>query len=65
MTDRKELEKLFPPIKRERGGGASDARLAYMVEFQKWLAEEPPMHYIIRWRRWKRRRPTQKEGERA
>ena len=33
-------------------------RLEYIASFQKWLDSEPPMIYIVRWRRWKKRRPV-------
>lgn len=36
-------------------------RLKYIARFEQWLALEPPMWRLLRWRRWKENRPK-KEG---
>ncbi len=38
-------------------------KLAYVVAFELWLKEEPPIFRIIKWRLWKKRRPVRKDYE--
>ena len=32
-------------------------RLEYMARFDKWLASEPNMLRVLKWRRWKKNKP--------
>ncbi len=36
-------------------------RLEYIAAFEKWLTQEPPRMFFLRWHRWKKRRPIWKE----
>ena len=33
-------------------------KVQYVVAFEKWLQDEPPIFRFIKWHKWKRRRPT-------
>jgi len=32
-------------------------RLEYIANFEKWLATEPPMYRVFKWKKWKNIRP--------
>ena len=40
-------------------------KLEYIRRFEWWLSWEPPMVLFLRWRKWKKRRPTWKDVEKG
>ena len=45
MSERKEKKKRY------------NQKLEFIAHFEKWFQEEPSMIHIIKWHRWKKRRP--------